>query len=51
MAGYPKAKKGRGIRDPMPVKEGVIWTIGKIYCDKCGREYIIKCNGKKNWLE
>jgi len=35
----------------MLVKEGVVYTIGEIDCDRCGRHYVIKCDGNRNWLE
>jgi ParB/RepB/Spo0J family partition protein len=38
-------------REEMPVTEGTIYTIGRIECDKCGKSYTIKCDGKRNWLE
>lgn len=38
-------------REEMPVTEGTIYTIGKLECDKCGKSYTIRCDGKRNWLE
>jgi len=35
----------------MIVREGVVFTIGEIDCDRCGRHYVIKCDGNHNWLE
>ncbi|MBU2535278.1 MAG: ParB/RepB/Spo0J family partition protein [Chloroflexi bacterium] len=41
----------RQAREEMPVVEGTVYTIGRIECDKCGKTYTIKCDGKRNWLE
>jgi len=35
----------------MGVKEGVVYTIGEYDCSHCKKHYLIKCNGKKDWLE
>jgi len=41
----------RGAREEIAVKEGIAYTIGELDCDRCGKHYVIKCDGKRNWLE
>ena len=35
----------------MVVKEGTVYTVGEYECPYCKRHYLIKCNGKKDWVE
>jgi hypothetical protein len=35
----------------MGVKEGTIYTVGEYECPHCKKHYLIKCNGKKDWIE
>jgi len=35
----------------MGVKEGIAYTVGEYECPHCKRHYLIKCNGKKDWIE
>ena len=35
----------------MVVKEGTVYTVGEYECPHCKRHYVIKCNGKKDWVE
>lgn len=35
----------------MGVKEGTIYTVGEYECPHCKKHYLIKCNGKKDWVE
>lgn len=35
----------------MRVKEGIIYTVGEYECPHCKRHYLIKCDGKKDWVE
>ena len=35
----------------MGVKEGLIYTVGEYECPHCKRHYLIKCDGKKDWVE
>lgn len=35
----------------MGVKEGTIYTVGEYECPHCKRHYLIKCNGKRDWVE
>jgi len=47
-----KAKEmGKPLRREMGVKEGVVYTVGEYECPHCKRHYLIKCNGKKDWVE
>jgi len=42
---------GRPARKEMGVKEGTTYTVGEYECAHCKRHYLIKCNGKQDWLE
>ena len=47
-----KAKElGKPLRKEMVVKEGIVYTVGEYECPYCKRHYLIKCNGKKDWVE
>ena len=47
-----KAKEmGKPLRKEMGVKEGIVYTVGEYECPHCKRHYLIKCNGKKDWVE
>lgn len=35
----------------MVVKEGIIYTVGDYECPYCKRHYVIKCDGKRDWVE
>lgn len=35
----------------MEAKDDTIYTVGEYDCPHCGRHYLIKCNGKRDWLE
>ena len=35
----------------MVVKEGTVYTVGEYECPHCRKHYLIKCNGKKDWIE
>lgn len=35
----------------MIVKEGTIYTVGEYECPHCKKHYLIKCNGKRDWVE
>lgn len=35
----------------MGVKEGTVYTVGEYECPHCKKHYLIKCNGKKDWVE
>lgn len=43
--------EAREAKEELAVKEGTVYTIGELDCDRCGRHYVIKCDGKRNWLE
>ena len=38
-------------KEELAVKEGTVYTIGELDCDRCKKHYVIKCDGKRNWLE
>lgn len=47
-----KAKEmGLPFRKEMIVKEGIVYTVGDYECPHCKRHYVIKCNGKRDWVE
>lgn len=47
-----RAKKAiKPLTKEMGVKEGTIYTVGEYECPYCKRHYLIKCNGKKDWVE
>jgi len=35
----------------MGVKEGIVYTVGEYECPHCKKHYLIKCDGKKDWVE
>lgn len=43
--------EGKEPKEELAVREGIVYTIGELDCDRCGRHYVIKCDGKRNWLE
>jgi ParB family chromosome partitioning protein len=42
---------GEPIRKEMGVQEGTIYTVGEYECPHCKKHYLIKCDGKKDWVE
>jgi ParB/RepB/Spo0J family partition protein len=38
-------------RKEMEVKEGTTYAVGEYECAHCKKHYLIKCNGKQDWLE
>lgn len=42
---------GEPLRKEMTVKEGTIYTVGEYECPHCKKHYLIKCNGKQDWVE
>jgi hypothetical protein len=38
-------------KEELAVREGTVYTIGELDCDRCKKHYVIKCDGKRNWLE
>ena len=42
---------GEPLRKEMGVQEGTIYTVGEYECPYCKKHYLIKCNGKKDWVE
>lgn len=35
----------------MLVKEGTVYTVGEYECPHCKKHYLIKCDGKEDWVE
>lgn len=47
-----KAKEmGEPLRKEMVVKEGTVYTVGEYECPHCKKHYLIRCNGKRDWVE
>ena len=42
---------GKPLARDMVVKEGIVHVVGEYECPYCKRHYIIKCNGRKDWVE
>jgi ParB family chromosome partitioning protein len=42
---------GKPSRTEMEAREWTIYTVGEYDCPHCKRHYVIKCDGKKDWLE
>lgn len=42
---------GKPLRKEMGVKEGTVYMVGEYDCPHCKRHYVIKCDGKRDWLE
>lgn len=47
-----RAKKAiEPLTKEMGVKEGTVYTVGEYECPHCKKHYVIKCNGKRDWVE
>ena len=44
-------EKGELTGKEMGVKKGTTYTVGEYECEHCKKHYLIKCNGKQDWLE
>lgn len=44
-------ESGKPLTKEMGVKEGTVYTVGEYECPHCKRHYLIKCNGKRDWVE
>jgi ParB/RepB/Spo0J family partition protein len=42
---------GEPLRKEMGVQEGTVYTVGEYECPHCKKHYLIKCNGKQDWIE
>jgi ParB family chromosome partitioning protein len=42
---------GKPLIKEMGVKEGITYTVGEYECPHCKKHYLIKCDGKKDWVE
>jgi len=41
---------GKPLTKEMGVKEGTVYIVGEYDCPHCKKHYLIKCNGKKDWV-
>jgi len=41
----------RKVEKEMVVHEGTVYTVGEYECPHCKRHYLIKCDGKRDWVE
>jgi len=44
-------ERGEPFKKEMGVQEGVIYTVGEYECPHCKRHYLIRCDGKRDWVE
>ena len=44
-------ERGDPLTKEMGVQEGVKYTVGEYECPHCKKHYVIKCNGKRDWIE
>lgn len=42
---------GMSFKKEMGVQEGTTYTVGEYECPHCKKHYLIKCDGKKDWVE
>jgi len=42
---------GKPLTREMGVKEGTVYSVGEYECPHCKKHYLIKCNGKQDWIE
>ena len=42
---------GKPLTKEMAVKEGTVYIVGEYDCPHCKKHYLIKCNGKRDWVE
>lgn len=49
--GLERERAPREVKKEMGVKEGIIYTVGDYECPHCKRHYVIKCDGKRDWVE
>lgn len=44
-------ERAEPLRKEMGVQEGTSYTVGEYECPHCKKHYLIKCNGKRDWVE
>jgi hypothetical protein len=44
-------ESGGSVLKEMIVQEGTTYTVGEYECPNCKRHYLIKCDGKRDWVE
>jgi ParB family chromosome partitioning protein len=42
---------GKPLMKEMGVREGITYLVGEYECPHCKRHYLIKCDGKRDWVE
>jgi ParB family chromosome partitioning protein len=42
---------GNPLIKEMGVKEGITYSVGEYECPHCKKHYLIKCDGKRDWVE
>lgn len=42
---------GKPLRKETRIEEGTVYTVNEYYCPHCKKHYVIKCDGKQDWLE
>jgi len=42
---------GKPLIKEMGVQEGTVYTVGEYECPHCKKHYVIKCDGKRDWIE
>jgi len=45
------ASKDAPLQKEMVVQEGTVYTVGEYECPHCKRHYLIRCDGKRDWVE
>ena len=42
---------GKPLTIEMDDKVGIVYTVGDYECPHCKKHYVIKCDGKRDWVE
>jgi len=42
---------GKPLTKDVVAREGTVYVVGEYDCPHCKKHYLIKCNGKKDWVE
>lgn len=46
-----RASRDSPLQKEMVVQEGTVYTVGEYECPHCKRHYVIRCDGKRDWVE
>jgi ParB/RepB/Spo0J family partition protein len=46
-----RTSKDSPLQKEMVVREGTVYTVGEYECPHCKRHYLIRCDGKRDWVE